>query len=78
MSKQQGISRRGFLQAGGFGIAGLAGVFGLRGLGQSAPREPMAMAGLWESWKSPDGEIVRTVCIVTTGANELMAPIQPI
>lgn len=37
--------------------------------------EPMAMAGLWESWKSPDGEIVRTVCIVTIGANELMAPI---
>jgi len=36
---------------------------------------PMAMAGLWESWKSPDGEIVRTVCIVTIGANELMAPI---
>ncbi len=37
--------------------------------------EPMAMAGLWESWKSPDGEIVRTVCIITIGANELMAPI---
>jgi putative SOS response-associated peptidase YedK len=35
----------------------------------------MAMAGLWESWKSLDGEIVRTVCIVTIGANELMAPI---
>ena len=45
MSKQQGISRRGFLQAGGFGIAGLAGVFGLRGLGQPAPPEPPAMAG---------------------------------
>ena len=37
--------------------------------------EPMAMGGLWESWQSPAGEIVRTVCIVTTGANELMAPI---
>ena len=45
MSKQQGISRRGFLQAGGFGIAGLAGVFGLRGLGQPTPPEPVAMAG---------------------------------
>ena len=36
---------------------------------------PMALGGLWESWQSPDGEIVRTVCIVTTDANELMAPI---
>lgn len=37
--------------------------------------EPMAMGGLWESWANPDGEILRTFCIVTTAANELMAPI---
>ena len=36
---------------------------------------PLALAGLWESWKSPDGEIVRTVCLLTTEANELMAPV---
>lgn len=37
--------------------------------------DPMAMAGLWESWKAPDGSILRTVCIITTVANEIMAPI---
>ena len=35
----------------------------------------MAMGGLWESWKSPDGDIVRTVCIITTNATEVMVPI---
>ena len=35
----------------------------------------LAMAGLWESWKAPDGSILRTVCVITTAANEIMAPI---
>ena len=37
--------------------------------------QPMAMGGLWESWKTPDGDILRTVCIVTVGPNAVMKPI---
>ncbi len=35
----------------------------------------MAMGGLWECWTSPEGETLRTFCIITTAANEVMAPI---
>ena len=40
-----------------------------------ASQELMALAGLWESWKAPDGSIVRTVCIITTEADEVMKPV---
>jgi len=38
-----------------------------------ADREIMALAGLWENWKSPAGEWVRSFAIVTTEPNELCA-----
>ena len=34
-----------------------------------------AMAGLWERWKSPAGEVVESFNIITTEANEFMKPI---
>ena len=37
--------------------------------------QPFAMAGLWETWKNPEGELVRSCTIVTTQPNEFMAPI---
>ena len=36
---------------------------------------PMAFAGIWETWRPQGGETVETCCIITTGANELMEPI---
>ena len=40
--------------------------------------QPMAFAGLWEVWRdpeNPEGDPLRTCVIVTTAANDLMAPI---
>ncbi len=35
----------------------------------------LAMAGLWEGWRGPEGEIVRSFVIVTTPANAEMAEV---
>ena len=40
-----------------------------------ASGEPFGMAGMWESWQSPSGEVIQSCTIVTTSANELLAPI---
>ena len=37
--------------------------------------EPFAMAGLWETWKEPTGDLLRTFTIITTSPNDLLEPI---
>ncbi|PLR81837.1 hypothetical protein CVD25_15320 [Bacillus canaveralius] len=37
--------------------------------------ELFAMAGLWEQWKSPDGETFYSCTVITTSPNELMSNI---
>jgi putative SOS response-associated peptidase YedK len=37
--------------------------------------EPLAFAGLWETWEGPNGEAVDTAAIVTTRANARLAPL---
>jgi putative SOS response-associated peptidase YedK len=51
-----------------------------KGDGPKAPKQPytvalkdgspMALAGLWEGWRGPGGEVVRTFTIITTNAND--------
>jgi putative SOS response-associated peptidase YedK len=36
-------------------------------------RKPFAFAGLWDSWNSPDGSLVKTCTIITTEPNELVS-----
>jgi len=36
---------------------------------------PMALAGLWEGWRGPDGSILRSCTIVTGAANAKLAPL---
>ncbi len=42
---------------------------------ERADGKPFAMAGIWDTWISPEGEVIDTVAIVTTEANAEVAPI---
>jgi putative SOS response-associated peptidase YedK len=38
-----------------------------------ADGEPLALAGIWEGWRGPDGEVLRSFAVLTTAANRTMA-----
>jgi putative SOS response-associated peptidase YedK len=38
-----------------------------------ADQAPLAFGGIWEGWRSPDGEVLRTFAIITTAANREMS-----
>ena len=38
--------------------------------------EPVVFGGIWERWKSPEGEILQTFATITTDANRQLAGIQ--
>jgi putative SOS response-associated peptidase YedK len=40
-----------------------------------AAREPFAFAGLWDTWRDPDGNPVTSCTLITTAPNELVAPV---
>ena len=42
---------------------------------QLADQSPMCLAGVWETWKSPDGSELETFAILTTSANKLVESI---
>ena len=37
--------------------------------------EPFAFAGLWETWKDPEGNVILSCTIITTAANDFLASI---
>lgn len=36
---------------------------------------PMALAGLWDTWRAPSGAVVKSCAVITTPPNPLLAPL---
>jgi putative SOS response-associated peptidase YedK len=44
---------------------------------QLLEKKPFAFAGLWELWRSPEGDELKSCTIITTEANEMVAKVHP-
>jgi putative SOS response-associated peptidase YedK len=44
---------------------------------QLLEKKPFTFAGLWELWRSPEGNELKSCTIITTDANELVAKVHP-
>jgi putative SOS response-associated peptidase YedK len=42
---------------------------------QLVEHEPFGLAGLWEQWRSPEGEEIKSCTIITCAANAVVSPI---
>jgi len=42
---------------------------------QLLEKKPFAFAGLWEIWRSPEGDELKSCTLITTEANSLVAPV---
>ena len=40
-----------------------------------ADGEPLALAGIWDHWQTPDGDTLESCAVITTDANEFMSQI---
>ena len=42
---------------------------------KNSDNTPLALAGIWEVWHGPNGELIESCSILTTAANAMMAPL---